>query len=430
MKKLLIFALLLAGLMKYGGVSAEVTGLSLMAQAETVTIQDLGIEDPGLLPTNPFYFFKEWRRSFNRLMTRDPLAKAELELQIVNEKAAELKRVEELDGGNEGSIEKAIRNYRDNQERLKERLSALEDSSQNPNVDRLLSDLADRAVKHEKLFDVLGEKFSDRKEIKDLTESAKGLLEQATAEAAKKDDPEKFAEKLKKALEETKGGEFRNAHSVEIIGRILERADEDLKKELEEIREEFSELADDDIEKLLEEKSVSELESFLDELPTSDFRAEIGERIFEKQKEELKAGSVRPVAVPLPPQAELRAEIAVCDQISRNLNEVWDLYKGGRLTEQEYTQKYEVLKKQLATCEAASSVILPVTPVPVESGGAVVCTQQYDPVCGVNGKTYSNECVARGSGALIQYKGECKLPSEGYLNPPEPIRIPDQEIRY
>lgn len=50
----------------------------------------------------------------------------------------------------------------------------------------------------------------------------------------------------------------------------------------------------------------------------------------------------------------------------------------------------------------------PPRPNPSSEGSEIFCTQEYNPICGLDGKTYGNSCMAETAGIGIQYEGECK----------------------
>ena len=287
------FVFLLTG----GLVSAQTEALPAAVEAETITAADLGVEDPGLLPTNPFYFLKEWRRSIRSLFAFNLVSKAELELLAVNQKAAELKQVQQNLPDDERGVNRALENYQESQERLKSRLETLKETSQNPQIDKLLDQIADRAVKHEKLFDELEQKVS-YDSAKSIIQNIRARISESAAAAAEKDEAVKFVSRLEKALVESPGGEIKHLRSVEIIDRLEQKAPEELRLALEGLRRNFSERLNEDLKKYLDKFGSEATQNAVTDLPGDPARRSV-------LLEEIRANAEKKVAETLKKAAEI-----------------------------------------------------------------------------------------------------------------------------
>lgn len=194
---------------------------------------DLGAEGSGLLPSNPFYFLKEWGRGVRKFLTFNPVRKAELELNVLSEKAAEIKKLEEITPENVNALSRAAENYKFAAEHLKARLEGLKETSDNPSVDRLLNQLVDRALKHQKLFDELQVKFESEKQLQEALSNLKDDLADVLVVASEEVDfPEKLRPRFEAVLAEQKD-EFRELRAAELADRLEEKlSSDDVRKEV------------------------------------------------------------------------------------------------------------------------------------------------------------------------------------------------------
>lgn len=117
---------------------ATSTVTTTVTSTEEIQLEDLSIEEPGILPGNPFYFFKEWRRSFQSLFTKNPTKKIELTIEILNNKAAEIKKLEEIAPQNVEELKKAILSYRETINQLKNQFKFSVGVGPSTQMDRLL----------------------------------------------------------------------------------------------------------------------------------------------------------------------------------------------------------------------------------------------------------------------------------------------------
>lgn len=214
---------------------------------EQVTTSDLGVENPGLLPGSPFYFLKEWGRQIQNFFTFDPVKKAQLQLDQANERAAEIEKLEEITPSNTGAISKAIDNYQQNMERLNTRLEQLKQTSQNPNVDKLLNNLVDLSIKHEELFNDLEAKLEQQTELKQkLQVSQEAISEVLNKIPQQVENTNKLQNRLQEKIDNLSDNPLKQLQAVNVLNK-LENAKEatttilkpEIQQKIEEIKNEI-----------------------------------------------------------------------------------------------------------------------------------------------------------------------------------------------
>lgn len=118
------------------------------AIAAEIPSQSQGTEATGILPSNPFYFFKEWGRSIRRTLSFTDLKKAETQLGVVAEQIAEIEKLNELQVAKREAFERAVGNYSANIDLLKTYATTLHSSRGNAAVEKLLGAIVTRGANH------------------------------------------------------------------------------------------------------------------------------------------------------------------------------------------------------------------------------------------------------------------------------------------
>lgn len=333
-----------------------------------------------------------------------------------------------------------IREHRERHlEKFKDVMLKLE--SRDKIADRLESDL-------EKLK---GSKFKEFKNLEILEELKEKMPEDVkqTIEERQATIIENFVEKLeamsdeekeafKNYLERISGNKLKHLEVItdlereEISDKLKEITEKVKQKKIEGVEEEYKEIAAQEAEERMRKASdeIVVAEEKIKEISEEEYGRRAAKRLLELAKQHLERaktaydegryGRVFGLATAAYYEAlnveRIVEKIGAIKQSPEKIREkIEKLYPGVELPEDISHCKIPLipscpegkvtLEKTPEGCPALKCTPLP-KPVPPEE--KIACITLWDPVCGKDGKTYSNECFANVAGVEINHKGVCR----------------------
>jgi len=378
---------------------------------QTVTPEDLEIKEPKLLPTSPFYFAKDWWRDAKLFFAFNPIKKAELRQKIADEKLLELKKMAEQ-GVKPKILEKAEKSYENQQKKLQAVIEKLK--KRKIKRPARLESFKEKFTRHQILHNKILEKLEGQVpeqaygKIKEMRERH---LQRFGETMFKLEDEEKIPQRLEKAFQAIKGSDFKDFKALEFLREVRGKIQDESKKErLQQAEEKIIEKFKTKIEQL-PPKRQERIKIYIENLPGNKVKQleileELRERVKDKKelREKLEQG-----------REKLLERMAKKGVLSKSKDcPLWTAPAPGFCKEGRI-----VIKKDEKGCPLSPICIVPgqiegLQKIKERLRGEnkpeteMVCTQIWDPVCGENGKTYSNACFARIAGQKIAHKGICK----------------------
>jgi len=394
------------------GTITEAEIIKEIEEDQTVTAEDLKIKEPKLLPSSPFYFLKDWWRDSKLAFTFNPVKKATLRQRITDEKLLEIRKMVEQ-GAKTKILEKAKNKYEIQQRKLGTAIEKIKERKikKPEQIETFREKFTRHQILHNKILEKLEDKVSEEgyAKIKEMRETH---IQRFGETMLKLEDADKIPERIEKAFENIKGSELKDFKHLEFLKEVKEKMqDEEPREVFQQAEERITEKFKTRIEQMVPERQ-ERIKVYIKNLPGNkekqlEILEEIKERFQDKKeiRERLEQG-----------REELLEKIGEENLLPRHSNcPSWTAPAPGFCKDGRVIVKKDEKGCPLApVCITAEKIqkIKEVQAAPVRPIEKLekeqVCTQIWDPVCGKNGKTYSNACMAKISGQGIAHKGICE----------------------
>jgi len=286
---LLVSIFVISGLSIGFNVSAQETDINdtaleeAIAADENITADDLGVSEPTILPDSPLYFVKNLWRGVKTTLTFNPIKKAELRLQIANEKLIEAKKLAEKTGEEE-AFQKTLEKYQQTMEKIRERVEKFkEKAADNPKIDDFLNKYTNRVMLQQRLMDGLEKKFSDDPEkLQEMEQVRERVMENFGEIINKLEDKDKIADRLDKITEDIEGSQYKNFKNLEVLLELENKVPEQAKEAIQKAQENALKQLHGDLNNMSPEDQAK-FKTYLEKI-NGDQNAQL--RIIEKLKEQ------------------------------------------------------------------------------------------------------------------------------------------------